>query len=290
MKLNYIPTTCPHCGTGCGMNLIVTDKGVTGIAPYQRSVINRGKLCNNGQAVAAELVAMPRIAKPMVAGKEVTLDAAIAEVKKLSGAEILVSPRLTSETIYLADRYAKEVQKTSGAVTLTDLYKGGNAKMTDISGADVILFIGDCMRKLPVTGGNALRAKDKGAKLLYAGKAQTYTSVQADEVAVLNDAFEIPAGFTDALKGAKAGVVVTTAGNKFVADAEKYAKSVNAKFAVLYTTNNGKGTLSLGCKDIRADWEKAVPKTAIVFTDAISGDEKFFQKVVPILEKIENLV
>ncbi|HJJ71307.1 MAG TPA: hypothetical protein O0X56_06585, partial [Methanocorpusculum sp.] len=43
MRFNYVSSICPFCGTGCGMNLIVTDDGISGIAPYHRSPVNRGK-------------------------------------------------------------------------------------------------------------------------------------------------------------------------------------------------------------------------------------------------------
>ena len=33
MKLEYIPTTCPYCGTGCGFYLKVRDGELVGVAP-----------------------------------------------------------------------------------------------------------------------------------------------------------------------------------------------------------------------------------------------------------------
>ena len=37
MEVNYVPTTCPYCGTGCGFNLVVKDKKVAGVAPWHRT-------------------------------------------------------------------------------------------------------------------------------------------------------------------------------------------------------------------------------------------------------------
>jgi len=290
MQFKYVSTTCPGCGTGCGLNQIVTDAGVAGVAPYHRSAVNRGKLCTRGLSVASALATTPRVEKPLVNGKEATLDAAIAEVKKLAGADVYISPRITSEGIYVFSRVAKEVLKAEPKV-FQDVFVKGNAKLAEINGADVILFVGDCMRKLPVTGGNALRAKDKGAKILYAGKTGAYTAVQADETAELTDSFTLPASFTDAFKGAKAGVVVTTSGNKFAADAEKFAKTVNAKFAVLYTTNNGRGAEALGCKAARTDVIKSgFGKNVIAIVDAPANVAEFYEKAAPFFDKIENLV
>jgi len=290
MQFKYVSTTCPGCGTGCGLNQIVTDEGVVGVAPYHRSAVNRGKLCNVGMTLPRIIALAPRVEKPMVNGKEATLDEAIAEFKKFSGADVFISPRLTNEGIYVFSRVAKEILKSEPQI-LIDVNAKGNAKLSDISGADVILFVGDCMKKLPVTGGHALRAKDKGAKILYAGKEGTYTSVQADETAVLSDTFEIPATMTEAVKGGKAAVVVTTSGNKFAADAEKFAKENGAKFAVLYTISNGRGAVALGCKPTRSEaYAKGAGKTLILFGVAPDFFEILEQKAKDFLANVENLV
>ncbi|RQD79902.1 MAG: hypothetical protein D5R99_04760, partial [Methanocalculus sp. MSAO_Arc1] len=40
MAMKYVQTTCPYCGTGCSMNLVVSDDKVVGVAPYHRSPVN----------------------------------------------------------------------------------------------------------------------------------------------------------------------------------------------------------------------------------------------------------
>jgi formate dehydrogenase, alpha subunit (F420) (EC 1.2.99.-) len=64
--MKYVQTTCPYCGTGCSFNLVV-DKGiVTGVAPYQRSPVNEGKLCPKG-TYAHEFINNPdRLKKPLI--------------------------------------------------------------------------------------------------------------------------------------------------------------------------------------------------------------------------------
>jgi len=47
-NLNYVQTTCPYCGVGCGLNLVVQDGKCIGVEPYKRSPINEGKLCPKG--------------------------------------------------------------------------------------------------------------------------------------------------------------------------------------------------------------------------------------------------
>ncbi|MDO8840687.1 MAG: hypothetical protein Q7J09_09690, partial [Methanocalculus sp.] len=35
--MRYVPTTCPYCGVGCGLNLVVNKGKVVGVEPYKRS-------------------------------------------------------------------------------------------------------------------------------------------------------------------------------------------------------------------------------------------------------------
>ena len=65
-KLRYVATTCPYCGVGCGLNLVVNDGKLVGVEPYKRSPINEGKLCPKG-ATCWEFVHSPdRLTKPLI--------------------------------------------------------------------------------------------------------------------------------------------------------------------------------------------------------------------------------
>ena len=48
MKMEYVPTTCPYCGVGCGLNLVVKDGKLVGVEPWKRAPVNEGKLCPKG--------------------------------------------------------------------------------------------------------------------------------------------------------------------------------------------------------------------------------------------------
>ena len=66
MEFKYVPTTCPYCGTGCGFNLVVKDKKVVGVQPWQRNPVNEGKLCPKGN-YAWEFINSPeRLTKPLI--------------------------------------------------------------------------------------------------------------------------------------------------------------------------------------------------------------------------------
>ena len=45
VEIKYVPTVCPFCGTGCGLNLVVKDGKVCGVEPWKRNPVNSGKLC-----------------------------------------------------------------------------------------------------------------------------------------------------------------------------------------------------------------------------------------------------
>ena len=66
MEFSYVPTTCPYCGTGCGLNLVVKDKKVVGVAPWHRNPVNEGKLCPKGN-YAWEFINNPdRLTTPLI--------------------------------------------------------------------------------------------------------------------------------------------------------------------------------------------------------------------------------
>jgi len=50
-KMKYVQTTCPYCGVGCTLNLVVNDGRLVGVEPYRRSPINEGKLCPKGMTM-----------------------------------------------------------------------------------------------------------------------------------------------------------------------------------------------------------------------------------------------
>ncbi|HNQ33374.1 MAG TPA: molybdopterin-dependent oxidoreductase, partial [Methanoculleus sp.] len=65
-KLQYVPTTCPYCGVGCSLNLVVNDGKLVGVEANKRSPINEGKLCPKG-ATCWEFVQSPdRLTKPLI--------------------------------------------------------------------------------------------------------------------------------------------------------------------------------------------------------------------------------
>ncbi len=293
MRFNYVASICPFCGTGCGMNLIVTDDGIAGIAPYHRSPINRGKLCTRGLHTASELKNF-RITTPVIGGSEADLEAACAKLLELKGkgAEVYVSTRYPTEAIKLIQRLAKEILGVETVKTFTDAANiKSTATLSDIEAADVILVVDDAMRTLPVTGSKVLRAKDKGAKVFYAGP-ENYSAVQANEKAILESEFALPAAFTEALKAAANGVVICPAASPFAEAAAKAAEEAGTKFGLLFETANGRGAVESGCVPSLSAFaaEEAVPANMLIFAENPEYQTELYLDLAEKLEKVENLV
>ncbi len=64
--MRFVPTICPHCGTGCGMLLVVENERVVGVEPWARSPVSEGRLCIKGWT-SHEFVHHPdRLTTPLI--------------------------------------------------------------------------------------------------------------------------------------------------------------------------------------------------------------------------------
>jgi len=203
--MKYVQTTCPYCGTGCSFNLVVDDGKVAGVAPYQRSPVNEGKLCPKG-TFAHEFINSPdRLTKPLIkkAGKfvEASWDEALKLIAekfksyKPDECACLASARTSNEDNYAMMKFARGVLKTkhidhcarlchaSTVAGLAAIF--GSGAMTnsigDIAEAKCILIIGsNTFENHPLIGRRVMEAKANGAKIIYADPRLTPTGKQAD--------------------------------------------------------------------------------------------------------------
>lgn len=244
MQMKYVTTICPYCGTGCALNLVVSDGKIVGVAPSHRSPVSFGKLCTRGLH-AADGLTEARIEQPFMEKKPTDWEKAIskaAELKKFAAGEIAVitSARLTNENQFLVKKFAKaigaEISVVNGGAGVS------TANLEAIQHADVLLVLGDVMRSLPVTGNRFFHVKDNAGQILYLGP-QGYTAIQANHAEITDDYTTIPAEFTSILKAAAHPVVVYLAND---AAAKTFADSLKIASAVLYETSNGKGTAAMG--------------------------------------------
>ena len=205
MEFKYVPTTCPYCGTGCGFNLVVRDKKVVGVQPWQRNPVNEGKLCPKGN-YAYEFINSPdRLTKPLIKkdGKfvEASWDEAYQLVaqkfKSYKGEEMacLASARVSNEENYLMQKFARAVLKTpnidhcarlchaSTVVGLAGSFGSGamTQSIADIAESKCLLVIGtNTFEQHPLIGRRIMQAKKNGAKIIYADPRLTPTGKIAD--------------------------------------------------------------------------------------------------------------
>jgi formate dehydrogenase major subunit len=202
---HYVPTTCPYCATGCGLNLVVRDGRVVDTAPWHRSPVNEGKLCPKG-AHAHEFINHPdRLTTPLVRKEGQLVPASWDEALDLVAAKFrsappgttacLSSSRATNEDNYLFQKFARTVLLSphvdncarlchSSSVTGLAMVFGSGAmtnSFDDIELSECIFVIGsNTLENHPLIGRRVILARQHGAKLIVADPRRTPLVKQAD--------------------------------------------------------------------------------------------------------------
>jgi formate dehydrogenase major subunit len=280
MDFTYVPSTCPYCGTGCGINLVVKDGRVTGISPWHRNPVNEGKVCIRGNK-SFEFVNSPeRITTPLIKkdGKfaEASWEDAYKEIagklKALKGDEVgfVASARTCNEDNYVFKNLSANVVKTAnidycGRRCNADTIKGlieafGQGAMTnsitDISSAKAILVVGsNPLEENPLAGRRVIMAQKNGAKIIVADARTSATAKIADFHIAINPGTEVAF-----LNGVAAAIIKAGKENKdFIA--KKTSNFEKCKAAVAPCTPDAVAKIC----GISAD---AVTKAAELFTAA----------------------
>jgi formate dehydrogenase major subunit len=209
-KLRYVPTTCPYCGVGCGLNLVVNDGKLVGVEPLKRTPVNEGKLCPKG-ATCWEFVQSPdRLTKPLIKKngtfEEASWDEAydliaskFKETYEKYGPKSLgfqVSCRTPNEECYIMQKLARVAFKTNNIDNCARICHGpsvaglslsfGSGAATnpfeDVLNADVIFLIGsNPIEAHPLAGRRIVQAKKAGKKIIVCDPRYTPTARLADE-------------------------------------------------------------------------------------------------------------
>ncbi len=113
-ELNMVRTTCPFCGTGCGLELYVKDNKVVKVKGDPLSPASRGQTCVKGHFGIDFLHHPERLQKPLIrkngkleeASWEEALNLIAGRLKGLKGEELagFSSARATNEENYLFQR------------------------------------------------------------------------------------------------------------------------------------------------------------------------------------------
>ncbi len=208
--LKYVPTTCPYCGVGCGLNLIVKDGKAVGVAPCQRSPINEGKLCPKGMTCWEFIHSPDRLTKPLIkkngkfeeASWDEALDLVATKFKEISdkyGPKSLgfqVSCRTPNEECYIMQKLARVAFKTNNVDNCARICHGpsvaglslsfGSGAATnpfeDVLNADLIVMWGsNAFEAHPLAGRRVIQAKKKGIPIIVVDPRYSATARLADK-------------------------------------------------------------------------------------------------------------
>jgi formate dehydrogenase major subunit len=203
--MEFVPTTCPYCGTGCSFYLVIRDNRVLGIEPWHTPPINEGKLCQKGRYAHEFIHSKDRLTKPLIkkdgAFVESTWDEAyrmiVEKFKSYRPEEFgcLSSAKVSNEENYLMQKFARLVLKTNNidhcarlchsptVSALSEVFGSGamTNSILDLQESKCIFVIGsNTFEQHPLVGRRLILARKNGAKIIYADPRNTPTAKQAD--------------------------------------------------------------------------------------------------------------
>jgi predicted molibdopterin-dependent oxidoreductase YjgC len=185
----YEISTCPFCPIGCQLELAHKHGRLTKARANLDAEVNDGQLCVKGRFCLPEVTHhFERAKRPMLMKgryfREVSWDEALekvaAELKGIKPDEflMLVSPDLTNESLFAAQKFVRSVLGSPNIDSTARLELGGGLELwsglfslpisiKDIARSDVILAVGlDSRFNFSVVGTKVRKALAAGAKLV----------------------------------------------------------------------------------------------------------------------------
>ena len=209
VERKYVPTICPYCGTGCGLNFVVKDDKIVGVEPYKRHPVNEGKVCPKGNFGYEFINREDRLTTPLIkengefreASWDEALDLVANKLKEVSDEDpnkvgFYACARSPNENIYITQKLARVACGTQNVDHCARICHGptvaglattfGSGAMTNgfdsIKEADYIFCIGsNNMEAHPLFGRKLIQAQKNGAKLVVLDPRYTPTAKIADE-------------------------------------------------------------------------------------------------------------
>ena len=209
-NLNYVQTTCPYCGVGCGLNLVVQDGKCIGVEPYRRSPINEGKLCPKGVTCWEPIHSPDRLTKPLIkkgdkfeeASWDEALDLIAKKFNETSdkyGPKSLgfqVSCRTPNEDCYIMQKWARVAFRTNNIDNCARICHGpsvaglslsfGSGAATnpfaDVLNSDLIVMWGsNAIEAHPLAARRVVQAKKQGIPVIVVDPRYSATAKIANE-------------------------------------------------------------------------------------------------------------
>jgi len=195
--------TCPYCAIGCQLEMWQKNGKFSKAHPVLDPLVNDGQACLKGRFCLGEVSHhFERARKPMMRvgsyWKEITWDEAIEtaseKLKEVKPGEfaMLVSPDLTNENLYTAQKFARLALGTNSIDSTARLTLGDGVdfwttlfsnpiSIQSISKSDSILVIGlDTRFDFSIIGVEIRKALQKGAKLITINSRESNLARYAD--------------------------------------------------------------------------------------------------------------
>ena len=201
MGVDHVPTICPYCSCGCGIYLVVEDGRIIGQESWKEHPINEGANCPKGKNAYEFLYSEDRLRMPLVRKNgqlqetswDEALDLVASNFKEATPETFgaLGSGKTSNEESYLLQKFVRVVMGTntveyvgrlchSSAVAALLPAVGSGVMQTsqlEIELADCIFLAGvNIMETFPMIARRVLRAKTRGAKVIYTDPRKTTTA------------------------------------------------------------------------------------------------------------------
>jgi len=201
MSLECVSTICPYCSCGCGINLVVKDGRIIGQEPWKEHPVNEGTNCPKGKNAHEFLYSEDRLKMPLIrrngklqeASWDEALDLISSKLKEATPESFgfLASCRNSNEDAYVMQKFTRAVMGTnnveycgrlchSAAAAALIPAMGSGAMQTsqpEIELADCIFLAGvNINETFPMVMRRVLRAKARGAKVIYTDPRKTATA------------------------------------------------------------------------------------------------------------------
>ncbi len=182
-------TTCPLCGVGCQIRLLIKENEIIGTLPAEDNLVNKGHSCVKGRFCITELVNNhQRLKKPyktqdktrVELSWEEALDLAVDKLSTCSPEQyaMLISPNCSNEDLYIAQKFTRVVMGSSNIDTSARGFYGSgfnaylsllkkSVPLSKLKDASVILCVGlDTRFGRSVVGVELKTAIKRGAKII----------------------------------------------------------------------------------------------------------------------------
>jgi len=201
VDIKYVPTICPYCSCGCGMYLVVKDGRIIGQEPWKEHPVNEGANCPKGKNAYDYIYSKDRLKMPLVrkngafkeSSWEEALDLISSKLKEATPENFgfIASCRNSNEDAYVMQKFTRVVMGTnnveycgrlchSPAAAALIPAMGSGAMQTsqpEIELADCVFLAGVNIKEtFPLIARRVLRAKNKGAKVIYTDPRKTATA------------------------------------------------------------------------------------------------------------------